>query len=69
MNFRYLGKFEAVGTELLYLLQRDRTITKKVVTTQGAVVSQFCALRSLGASWIEFNMVNGPTWAGAETNH
>jgi hypothetical protein len=68
VNFRYLGKFQVVGTELLYLLQRNRTLTKKVVTTQGAAISQFCALKNLGASIVEFQMVNGPMWAGAETN-
>jgi len=68
INFWYLGKFEAAGTELLYLVKRDRTLTKKVVTTQGARVTQFAALKTFGGTLIEFNMVNGPQWAGAETN-
>ncbi len=68
VNFRYIGKFEALGAELLYLVHRNNTYTKKVVTTQGASVSQFAALKSMGATFIEFQMVNGPSWAGAETN-
>ena len=68
IGFRYLGKFEVVGTELLYLVQRKSTLTKSVVITQGVGITQFCSLKSMGASWIEFKMVNGPAWAHAETN-
>ncbi len=68
VNFRYLGKFQGVGTELLYLLEKDHSLTKKVVTTQGEEISQFCSLQSMGASLIQFQMVNGPEWAHAETN-
>ncbi|MGH8045912.1 MAG: hypothetical protein ACREKL_01580 [Chthoniobacterales bacterium] len=69
VNFRYLGRFEAVGTELLYMVEQNGTRTKKVVTTQGATVLQFGALKTLGGTLVEFNMVNGPVWAGAQTNH
>lgn len=69
VNFRYLGKFEVVGTELLYLLQRRDALTKKVITTQGALISQSCSLKSMGASLVEFQMVNGPLWANAEASH
>lgn len=68
VNFRYVGKFEAVGTELLYLVKRKNVLTKKVVITQGASISQYSSLKSMGASFIEFQMVNGPAWAKAETN-
>ncbi len=68
INFRYLGKFEAVGTELLYLVQRERTLQKKAVVTEGTEITEFGALKSMGASLVEFEIVNGPAWAGAETN-
>jgi hypothetical protein len=68
VNFRYIGKFEAVGTELLYIVDRDGTRTKRVVITQAAAITQFGALKTMGGTFVEFNMVNGPAWAGAETN-
>jgi hypothetical protein len=68
VNFRYLGNFQVVGTELLYLVERRGRLTKKVVTTHGATVSQYCSLRTLGGTRVEFQMVNGPQWAKAEIN-
>jgi len=66
VNFRFVGRFEAVGPELLYLVQRDSTLTKKVVATQGSSINQSCSLKSMGMSFVEFQMVNGPEWARAE---
>jgi hypothetical protein len=68
VNFRYIGKFEVVGTELLYLFERSGTLTKKIVITQAATVTQYASLKTLGGTLVEFNMVNGPAWAQAETN-
>jgi len=70
VNFHYIGKFEAVGTELLYLYKHEkgRILTKTVVTTQSRRVTQYSALKTFGGTLIEFNMVNGPEWAHAQTN-
>lgn len=68
VNFHYLGKFEAVGTELLYLVKKGDTLTKKVIVTAGATVTQAAALKTFGGTFVEFNMVDGPAWARAETN-
>jgi len=70
VGLRYVGRFQVVGTELLYLAQLPlQTSTKRTVTTQGAAVTRPATLSKMGASWIEFKIVDGPSWAGALTNH
>jgi hypothetical protein len=68
VNFRYIGWFRALGTELLYLAEKKTELIKRVVITEGAEVTQFGTLTRIGGSLIEFQMVNGPLWANAELN-